>query len=119
MNGSSSPYCSWFVLLAAVTAMLWWYDTESYDKLCLMMFSGMTLCLMIHDPAQRAGYPPHGGGHRPRQPCDADHAAYLEGRCLGQRLPVHPLPELRLHGAGLSQSKLAKHRPALKAVAWV
>ena len=34
------PYCSWFVLLAAVTAMLWWYDTESYDKLCLMMFSG-------------------------------------------------------------------------------
>lgn len=42
------PYCSWFVLLAAVTAMLWWYDTESYDKLCLMMFSGMTLCLMIY-----------------------------------------------------------------------
>ena len=42
------PYSSWFVLLAAVTAMLWWYDTESYDKLCLMMFSGMTLCLMIY-----------------------------------------------------------------------
>ena len=35
-------------LLAAVTAMLWWYDTESYDKLCLMMFSGMTLCLIIY-----------------------------------------------------------------------
>ena len=21
------PYCSWFVLLAAVTALLWWFDT--------------------------------------------------------------------------------------------
>ncbi len=42
------PYCSWFVLLAAVTALLWWFDTASYDKLCLMMFSGMTLCLIIY-----------------------------------------------------------------------
>ena len=30
------PYCSWFVLLAAVTALLWWFDTASYDKLCLI-----------------------------------------------------------------------------------
>mgnify|MGYP000284389365 FL=1 len=29
------PYCSWFLLLAGVTALLWWYDTASYDKLCL------------------------------------------------------------------------------------
>ncbi len=36
------PYCSWFFLLAGVTALLWWYDTASYDKLCLMMFSGPT-----------------------------------------------------------------------------
>lgn len=42
------PYCSWFVLLAAVTALLWWFDTASYDKLCLMMFSGMTFCLIIY-----------------------------------------------------------------------
>ena len=39
------PYCSWFVLLAGVTALLWWCDTQSYDKLCLTMFSGMTFCL--------------------------------------------------------------------------
>ena len=32
------PYCSWFVLLAGVTALLWWCDTQSYDKLCLTMF---------------------------------------------------------------------------------
>ncbi len=42
------PYCSWFGLLVAVTALLWWYDTPSYDKLCLMMFSGMTFCLILY-----------------------------------------------------------------------
>ena len=42
------PYCSWFFLLAGVTALLWWYDTASYDKLCLMMFSGMTFCLILY-----------------------------------------------------------------------
>ena len=33
------PYCSWFLLLAGVTALLWWCDTQSYDKLCVTMFS--------------------------------------------------------------------------------
>ena len=42
------PYCSWFLLLAGVTALLWWYDTPAYDKLCLMMFSGMTFCLILY-----------------------------------------------------------------------
>ena len=42
------PYCSWFFLLAGVTALLWWFDTKSYDKLCLMMFSGMTFCLILY-----------------------------------------------------------------------
>ena len=26
------PYCSWFLLLAGVTALLWWCDTQSYGK---------------------------------------------------------------------------------------
>ena len=42
------PYCSWFGLLVGVTALLWWYDTPAYDKLCLMMFSGMTFCLILY-----------------------------------------------------------------------
>ena len=42
------PYCSWFALLVAVLALLWWNDTASYDKLCLMMFSGMTFCLTLY-----------------------------------------------------------------------
>ena len=32
-EGFIFPYCSWFVLLAAVTALLWWFDTASYDGL--------------------------------------------------------------------------------------
>ncbi len=42
------PYCSWFLLLAGVMAVLWWYDTASYDKLCLSMFAGMTFCLIVY-----------------------------------------------------------------------
>ena len=42
------PYCSWFFLLAGVTALLWWYDTPAYKKLCAMMFSGMTFCLIVY-----------------------------------------------------------------------
>ena len=42
------PYCSWFFLLAGVTGLLWWHDPKSYDKLCLMMFSGMTFCLILY-----------------------------------------------------------------------
>ena len=34
--------------VAGVTALLWWFDTASYDKLCLMMFSGMTFCLILY-----------------------------------------------------------------------
>ena len=41
------PYCSWFGLLVGVTALLWWYDTPAYDKVCLMLFWGLTFCLML------------------------------------------------------------------------
>ena len=79
------PYCSWFFLLAGVTALLWWYDTASYDKLCLMMFSGQ---------------------HR-----HADHADALERGRFRQRLPLHPLPELRLHGAGVLPQQAGPRPP--------
>ena len=42
------PYCSWFFLLAGGTGLLRWHDPKSYDKLCLMMFSGMTFCLILY-----------------------------------------------------------------------
>ena len=100
------PYCSWFFLLAGVTGLLWWFDTRSYDKLCLMMFSGMTFCLILYmilpngvDPA------PHRGAGGPGQLRHGHHAADLEGGRLQQRLPLHPLPEFGLHGPGLCQEQ--------------
>lgn len=42
------PYISWFPMLAWAFAFLWLRDGKSYDKLCLMAFSGMSLCLIIY-----------------------------------------------------------------------
>lgn len=42
------PYCSWFALLVFTMLFLWRKDTPAYDRLCLMMFSGMTLCLVLY-----------------------------------------------------------------------
>ena len=114
------PYCSWFVLLAAVTAMLWWYDTESYDKLCLMMFSGMTLCLMIYMIL------PNGLDIRPTaEAIGRDNLAMRIMQLIWKAdASVNVCPSIHCQSSGcmalaFSQSKLAKHRPALKAVAWV
>ena len=113
------PYCSWFVLLAAVTAMLWWYDTESYDKLCLMMFSGMTLCLMIYMIL------PNGLDIRPTaEAIGRDNLAMRIMQLIWKAdASVNVCPSIHCQSSGcmalaFSQSKLAKHRPALKAVAW-
>ena len=102
------PYCSWFLLLAGVTAALWWCDTASYDKLCMTMFSGMTFCLIVYMIL------PNGwncvlpwrllaGITRA-----ADHAAAVEGGRRRERLPLHPLPELCLHGNGLQSQQAGR-----------
>ena len=90
------PYCSWFFLLAGVTALLWWYDTASYDKLCLMMFSGMTFCLVLYMVL------PNGLDIRPTaEAIGRDNIA----------MPLHPLPELRLHGAGVLPQQAGPRPP--------
>ncbi len=43
----------------------------------------------------------------------------MEGRRRCQCLPLHPLPELGLHGNGLRHSKLAEGKPLRKVLAWV
>ena len=86
------PYCSWFLLLAGVTAALWWCDTASYDKLCLTMFSGMTFCLIVYIIL------PNGLELRPA----------VEGGRRRERLPLHPLPELCLHGNGFQPQQAGR-----------
>ena len=106
------PYCSWFVLLAGVTALLWWCDTQSYDKLCLTMFSGMTFCLILYMLLPNGlDIPPHSGCGGPQQHCNEHHAADLEGGRLGQCVPVHPLPKLGLHGTGVQPQQAGKGAP--------
>ena len=82
------PYCSWFFLLAGVTALLWWYDTASYDKLCLMMFSGMTFCLVLYMVL------PNGLDIRPRRrPLAGTTSPCGSCRCSGTRtLPSTSAP---------------------------
>lgn len=95
------PYCSWFVLLALVLALLWWNDTPSYDRLCLSMFSGMSLCLILYmlfpNGLQLRPDPATLGRDNP--------ALWLmrllwAGGLLQQCLPLHPLSKHRLHGTG-------------------
>ena len=114
------PYCSWFLLLAAVTALLWWNDTESYDKLCLMMFSGMTFCLILSMVL------PNGLDIRPTaEAVGRDNIAMQIMQLLWKAdASVNVCPSIHCQSSGcmalaFSQSRLAKGRPGLKVLAWV
>ena len=112
------PYCSWFLLLAAVTALLWWNDTESYDKLCLMMFSGMTFCLILYMVL------PNGLDIRPTaEAVGRDNIAMQIMQLLWKAdASVNVCPSIHCQSSGcmalaFSQSRLAKGRPGLKVLA--
>lgn len=114
------PYCSWFLLLAVVTALLWWNDTESYDKLCLMMFSGMTFCLILYMVL------PNGLDIRPTaEAVGRDNIAMQIMQFLWKAdASVNVCPSIHCQSSGcmalaFSQSRLAKGRPGLKVLAWV
>ena len=108
------------MLLAAVTALLWWNDTESYDKLCLMMFSGMTFCLILYMVL------PNGLDIRPTaEAVGRDNIAMQIMQLLWKAdASVNVCPSIHCQSSGcmalaFSQSRLAKGRPGLKVLAWV
>ncbi len=114
------PYSSWFLLLAGVTAILWWTDTKSYDKLCLMMFSGMTFCLIIYMIL------PNGLDIRPTaEQVGRDNLAMQLMQLIWRADASNNVcPSIHCQSSGcmalaFSQSSIAKHRPALKVIAWV
>ena len=113
------PYCSWFFLLAGVMALLWWYDTPSYNKLCLMMFSGMTFCLIVYMIL------PNGLDLRPAaEAVGRDNIAMRIMRLIWKAdAPNNVCPSIHCQSSGcmalaFSKSKLAEHRPWLKILAW-
>lgn len=113
------PYCSWFFLLAGVMALLWWYDTPSYNKLCLMMFSGMTFCLIVYMIL------PNGLDLRPAaEAVGRDNIAMRIMRLIWKAdAPNNVCPSIHCQSSGcmalaFSKSKLAEHRLWLKILAW-
>ena len=114
------PYCSWFLLLAGVTALLWWYDTASYDKLCLSMFAGMTFCLIVYMVL------PNGLDIRPT--AEAVGRSNIAMRILqllwSADASVNVCPSIHCQSSAcmalaFSSSTLTEKRPGLKVLAWV
>ena len=107
------------LMLAGVTALLWWYDTASYDKLCLMMFSGMTFCLLLYMVL------PNGLDIRPTaEAIGRDNIAMRIMQMLWNAdASVNVCPSIHCQSSGcmalaFSHSKLAQDRPGLKVLAW-
>ncbi len=103
-----------------VTALLWWCDTASYDKLCLTMFSGMTFCLILYMML------PNGLDIRPTvEALGRDNIAMRIMQLLWKAdASVNVCPSIHCQSSAcmalaFSHSKLAKERPALKVLAWV
>ena len=114
------PYCSWFLLLVAVTALLWWKDTASYDKLCLMMFSGMTFCLIVYMLL------PNGLDLRPtvEEIGRSNPAMWVMQLLLKADASVNVCPSIHCQSTAcmaiaISESKLAEERPVLRPIALV
>ena len=114
------PYCSWFLLLAGVTAALWWCDTATYDKLCLTMFSGMTFCLIVYMIL------PNGLELRPAvETLGRDNPALRLMRLLWKAdAAVNVCPSIHCQSSAcmamaFSHSKLAEGKPLRKVLAWV
>ena len=111
------PYSSWFLLLAGVTALLWWNDTESYDRLVLSMFSGMFFCLIVYMIL------PNGLDIRPADPGRQNLAMSLMRMIWAADGPVNVCPSIHCQSSGamalaFSHSKLAKNRPGLQLLAY-
>ena len=112
------PYC--FLLLVAVTALLWWKDTASYDKLCLMMFSGMTFCLIIYMLL------PNGLDLRPtvEEIGRSNPAMWIMQLLWKADASVNVCPSIHCQSTAcmaiaISESKLADERPVLRPIALV
>ena len=114
------PYCSWFLLLVAVTALLWRKDTASYDKLCLMMFSGMTFCLIVYMLL------PNGLDLRPtvEEIGRSNPAMWVMQLLWKADASVNVCPSIHCQSTAcmaiaISESKLAEERPVLRPIALV
>lgn len=103
-----------------MTALLWWCDTQSYDKLCLTMFSGMTFCLILYMLL------PNGLELRPTAEAAgrSNIAMSILQLIWKADASVNVCPSIHCQSSAcmalaFTNSRLAKDRPALKVLAWV
>ena len=103
-----------------MTALLWWCDTQSYDKLCLTMFSGMTFCLILYMLL------PNGLKLRPtaEDVGRSNIAMSILNLIWKADASVNVCPSIHCQSSAcmalaFTNSRLAKDRPALKVLAWV
>ena len=103
-----------------ITALLWWYDTASYDKLCLSMFAGMTFCLIVYMVL------PNGLDIRPT--AEAVGRSNIAMRIMqllwSADASVNVCPSIHCQSSAcmalaFSSSTLTEKRPGLKVLAWV
>ena len=100
--------------------LLWWYDTASYDKLCLSMFAGMTFCLIVYMVL------PNGLDIRPT--AEAVGRSNIAMRIMqllwSADASVNVCPSIHCQSSAcmalaFSSSTLTEKRPGLKVLAWV
>lgn len=99
------PYCSWFVMLAFALFYLWIHDTQSYDRLCAVMFGGMSLCLMIYLLL------PNGLALRPAGPLRQNPASALLQLLWAADTPTNVCPSIHCQSTGCMVLALCGSKP--------
>lgn len=112
------PYCSWFFMLAFSLCFLWLRDTQSYDRLCAVMFGGMSFCLLVYLIL------PSGLALRPQGPLPQNPAAALLGLLWAADTPTNVCPSIHCQSSAcmamaLSHSKPLRGRRTAQAGAWL
>ena len=94
------PYFAWFLWIPfTLFYLLWKAPREDFWRLCLPLFSGMTIALACYAVLHRTGPAPLLGAGQ-RYLC-ADCALFVPHRHRHQRLPLHPCVQLGDAAAGV------------------
>lgn len=99
------PYCSWFFMLAFALYYLWAHDTACYDRLCLLMFGGMSLCLVLYLLV------PSGLALRPAGPLPHNPAAALLRLLWAADTPTNVCPSIHCQSSACMALALARSQP--------
>ena len=112
------PYCSWFLMLVFVLCYLWARDTQSYRRLCGLMFGGMSFCLLVYLVL------PNGLALRPGEVLRQNPAMALMRLIWAADTPTNVCPSIHCQSSVCMALALASSRPlyrrrGLQAAVWL